>query len=156
MKRCRTGVGGEIGPLVALLPDVRKESDKSDPDTFIARLAASQHGIVTTAQLRASGISFPGINRRVQTARLHRLHRGVYAVGHRRLSKEGRWMAAVLACGPGAVLSHLSAAELWRIRRRAGRASVDHGESVASHVTVPTTSGKAARRDRASPFRHPD
>ena len=49
---------------------------------------------------------------------LHRLHRGVYAVGHRPLTDEGRWMAAVLACGEGAVLSHQAAGELWGLRRR--------------------------------------
>ena len=51
----------------------------------------------------------------MRAGRLHRVHRGVYAVGHPGLSSEGRWMAAVLACGDGAVLSHRSAAELWEL-----------------------------------------
>jgi hypothetical protein len=55
------------------------------------------------------------IVRRTQKGLLHRIHRGVYAVGHPGLSGEGRWMAAVLACGEGAVLSHRSAAALWTI-----------------------------------------
>ena len=76
---------------------MRKKGDKSGPDAFIAGLAARQHGVVSTAQLRSAGISFPGINRRLETARLHRIHRGVYAVGHDRLSDHGLWMAAVLA-----------------------------------------------------------
>jgi len=126
---------------------VRKKGDKSGPDAFIAGLAARQHGVVSTAQLRSAGISFPGINRRLETARLHRIHRGVYAVGHDRLSERGRWMAAVLACGDGAVLSHLSAAGLWGIRRRIRRVSESggRGESDPMHVTVPSTAGKKRR-----------
>jgi very-short-patch-repair endonuclease len=64
------------------------------------------------------------IDRRVRRGRLHVVHRGVYAVGHRVLSPRGRWMAAVLAAGPGAVLSHRSAAALWGIRPTS-RARVD-------------------------------
>ena len=51
---------------------------------------------------------------------LHRVHAGVYAVGHPRLTQEGRWMAAVVACGQGAVLSHLDAAVLWGFYDRLG------------------------------------
>jgi very-short-patch-repair endonuclease len=57
------------------------------------------------------------IEHRVATGRLHLISRGVYAVGRRDLTPHGRWMAAVLACGDGAVLSHRSAAELWGIAR---------------------------------------
>ena len=52
---------------------------------------------------------------------LHRVHRTVYAVGHRGLTADGRLMAAVLACGPGAVVSHRSAARLWGVRRSSSR-----------------------------------
>ena len=62
------------------------------------------------------GWSEEEIDWRIRTGRLHRLHGGVYAVGHRMVSREGRWMAAVLAAGPEAVLSHWSAAALWMIR----------------------------------------
>jgi len=82
-------------------------------DVLLARLAANQHGVVSLEQLRAIGISSHAIAHRVRIGRLHRIHRGVYAVGHARLSNEGRWMAAVLACGYGAALSHRSAAALW-------------------------------------------
>jgi very-short-patch-repair endonuclease len=75
--------------------------------------------------------------RRTRKALLHRIHRGVYAVGHAGISNEGRWMAAVLACGEGAVLSHRSAAALWTI---APPPSV-------IEVTVP---GNAGRRPRNS------
>jgi very-short-patch-repair endonuclease len=57
------------------------------------------------------------VRRRVEAGRLHRLHRGVYAVGHRSLSWRGRWLAAVLAAGDGAVLSHASAVALWEFLR---------------------------------------
>jgi very-short-patch-repair endonuclease len=74
---------------------------------------------------------------REELANLHRIHRGVYAVGHRALSSEGRWIAAVLACGPGAVLSHRSAAALWEI------APIPTGQV---EVTVPTRAGRRSRR----------
>jgi very-short-patch-repair endonuclease len=84
-------------------------------DLVIARIAARQHGVVSTAQLRAARIGHQGIYRRSKAGRLHRLHRGVYAVGHTRLTFEGRCMAAVLALGEGSVVSHSSAAALWRL-----------------------------------------
>jgi very-short-patch-repair endonuclease len=125
-----------------------KERDKSRPDSAIARIAANQHGVVTTEQLLSAGLLSSGITDRLSTGRLHRIHRRVYAVGHRRLSDRGRWMAAVLACGEGAVLSHLSAAELWGIHRRVRRLSDVGGrtEVVDVHVTVPSTAGIRRRR----------
>ena len=88
---------------------------RANPDRLIARIAGRQHGVVTVAQLSRAGIGKDGITRRLRCGRLYRLHRGVYAVGHMALSSEGRWLAAVLACGEGAVLSHRSAAGLWRL-----------------------------------------
>src|SRR4051794_35594732 len=88
-----------------------------DPgDQAIAKLAGRQHGVVARDQLRDLGFGAKAIDHRVARGRLHVIHRGVYAVGHRSLSPRGRWMAAVLACGPDAVLSHRSAAALWGIR----------------------------------------
>jgi predicted transcriptional regulator of viral defense system len=75
-----------------------------------------QHGVVATWQLLALGLTMGSIRARVANGRLHRVHRGVYAVGHRRLTVKGRMMAAVLACGPDAVLSHRSAISLWELR----------------------------------------
>ncbi len=83
----------------------------------IAAIAARQHGIVTAAQMRTAGFDESAVYRAMAAGRLHRLHRGVYAVGHRSLSWRGRWMAAVLAAGDGAVLSHASAAALWEFLR---------------------------------------
>src|SRR5215207_583671 len=82
-------------------------------DRRLAELASRQHGVVSRAQLSMLGFDRGAIDRRVQSARLHRLYRGVYAVGHTVLTRDGRWLAAVLASGDGAVLSHRSAAELW-------------------------------------------
>src|SRR3954451_9513663 len=64
------------------------------------------------------------IDRRLAAGRLHVIHRGVYAVGHPRIPQEGRWLAAVLACGHGAVLSHRSAAALWGLRPYSGNPQV--------------------------------
>jgi hypothetical protein len=58
--------------------------------------------VARTGQLLLAGLSEAGVQRRVRAGRLHRIHRGVYAVGHSGLSNEGRWIAAVLACGDGA------------------------------------------------------
>jgi very-short-patch-repair endonuclease len=82
----------------------------------VAALAERQHGVVSRAQLAEIAFGRDTIDRRVAAGLLHPVHRGVYAVGHRRLTREGAWMAAVLAAGPGAVLSHRSAAALWGIR----------------------------------------
>lgn len=79
----------------------------------LARLSERQHGIATRRQLRAIGYSNPAITRAAKAGRLHRVHRGVYAVGRNDLSDHGRCIAAVAACGPDALLSHTSAAWLW-------------------------------------------
>jgi len=85
-------------------------------DTLMVRLAAHQHGVVARRQLLALGISGRQIDLREQRGILRRQYRGVYAVGHEQLRPEGRRLAAVLACGVGAVLSHRSAATHWRVR----------------------------------------
>ncbi|HEX6152170.1 MAG TPA: type IV toxin-antitoxin system AbiEi family antitoxin domain-containing protein [Solirubrobacterales bacterium] len=79
----------------------------------MADLAEAQHGVVSFRQLRQLGFSKGHISRAYEADRLRRIHRGVYAVGHARISPHGRCMAAVLACGAGTVLSHHSAAWLW-------------------------------------------
>jgi hypothetical protein len=83
------------------------------PDSRVAEIAARQHGVVTIGQLAECGCDRWVVQRRVRAGRLHRLHRGVYAVGHTAVSLRGRWLAAVLASGEGALLSHRSAAALW-------------------------------------------
>jgi very-short-patch-repair endonuclease len=85
-------------------------------DRAIAALAARQYGVVSGGQLRALGLGTGAIKHRTAVGRLQPLHRGVFAVGHRALRSEAWWMAAVLAAGEGAVLSHRSAAALWGMR----------------------------------------
>jgi hypothetical protein len=87
-------------------------------DPLVAKLAAGQWGIVSLEQLFACGLSYRQVEVRVRRGQLHPLYRGVYAVGHRNLTREGRFLAAVTACGPGAVLSHYSAAALHELARR--------------------------------------
>ncbi|HEU0023772.1 MAG TPA: type IV toxin-antitoxin system AbiEi family antitoxin domain-containing protein [Thermoleophilaceae bacterium] len=86
-----------------------------DVDLALAELAR-RHGVVARRELIALGATPEGIDVRREAGRLHVLHRGVYAVGHRAVTRRGGWMAAVLAGGPEAVLSHHAAAALWRIR----------------------------------------
>ncbi|HET7506727.1 MAG TPA: type IV toxin-antitoxin system AbiEi family antitoxin domain-containing protein [Solirubrobacterales bacterium] len=99
----------------------------------VAKIAARQHGVATRRQLEAAGLGTKAITGQVRSGRLHRLHRGVYAVGHRAPSWHGRWMAAVLACGDGAVLSHHSAAALWKLLKPI---------QGPIHVSIPTTHGR--------------
>lgn len=77
-------------------------------------LAEQQHGVVSSDQLREVGYTRQAIHHRIRTGRLHPLHRGIYAVGRSHVTDHGRWMAAILAC-PGSVISHSSAAALWRM-----------------------------------------
>jgi very-short-patch-repair endonuclease len=95
----------------------------SPPQRAVAELAQRQWGVVARRQLDALGLGGSVRSWRAN-GRLHEIHRGVYAVGHRVLSVNGHLMAAVLACGPGAVVSHRSAAALWGIRRT-DRARID-------------------------------
>lgn len=97
-------------------------------DAWISELATRQHGVVAWFQLRDAGITRGFVDFRLAERRLHVIHRGVYAVGHRALTPEGRLLAAVLALGPHAVLSHRSAAEHWGLL---------HGTASVTHVTVP-------------------
>ena len=107
------------------------------PDLTVARIASKQHDVVSIAQLLAAGLTRPGVKRRVRAGRLHRVLRGVYAVGTPALTREGRWMAAVLACADGAVLSHESAAPLW---------SISPTSPPWAHVTVPGNGGRRRRK----------
>ncbi|HEV7774936.1 MAG TPA: DUF559 domain-containing protein [Conexibacter sp.] len=88
----------------------------SHTDCAIAALAARQWGVVARGELLDAGLSRKIVANRVRSGHLLRLHPGVYAVGHARLRREGRWLAAVLAVGPGAVLSHRDAAGLHDLR----------------------------------------
>jgi len=112
-------------------------SNKLDRATVeLGVLAGRQHGVVTAAQLSALEISRATIAEWTRRGRLHRLHRGVYAVGHTAPSEGQRFMAAVLACGKGATLSHGSAAVLWGFLKPL---------QGPVHITSPSTSGRIQR-----------
>jgi len=125
------------------------ESDASPLiDAAIARLAARQLGLVAVWQLAELGIGRGAIELRVGQGRLHRVHRGVYLVGHSVLPLNALELAAVLACGPGAVASHHSAAGLWSMVKRV--ASVD------VRVTVPGRRVRSRKGIRAFTVKHLD
>lgn len=109
-------------------------------------LAARQHGVVSRAQLVAIGLSQSGIDRRLRTARLHALHRGVFAVGHASVTADGRLLAATLAAGAGAAISHATAADLHGLRLTSS--SSIH---VVSPRNVPARPGIVGHRSRSLP-----
>ena len=74
-----------------------------------------QHGVISRRQLLEFGLTSKAIKHRLRIGKLRSVARGVYAVGRPELTREGHWMAAILSCGDGAVLSHSSAAALWEI-----------------------------------------
>lgn len=111
--------------------------ENAPTDRLVAQIATRQHGVVTVSQLQGIGLDKSAISRRVTSGRLHRVHRGVYAIGHPPVNHHGWWMAAVLAGGEGAALSHASAAALWGLLRPI---------SGPIDVSVPHHSGRARRR----------
>lgn len=102
-------------------------------DRAVARLAGRQHGMVARWQLLELGLTESMVKTRLRHGALHRFHRGVFAAGHRAITMESRWMAAVLACGPQAVLSHRSAGHLWGLVPRS---------RIVPEVTRPGRAGK--------------
>lgn len=115
---------------------MREESSSEARSRAIAELATRQHGVLSSRQLVALGWSTSAIGRLVAAGRLHRLHHGVYAVGHPVVSAYGHRLAAVLACGVGALASHITAAAIWGLRAGAGR---------VVHVTLDAGRGRGTR-----------
>jgi len=100
-------------------------------------IADRQHGVITRGQLEALGLSAAAVTRWARNGRLRRMYPGVYAVGHAVLVPDGRRLAAVLACGGDAVLSHCDAGAVWNVcAARGGR----------FHVTVPPDGARRGRR----------
>jgi hypothetical protein len=108
--------------------DAANRNPDTTPDVAVRDLAADQWGVLDTGDLRACGLSAGAVMRRCRRGTLRVVHPGVYATGP--LVLHGRLLAAVKACGPGAVLSHRSAAALWRL--------IEWDESWLPEVTVPT------------------
>jgi predicted transcriptional regulator of viral defense system len=106
-------------------------------DAALAALAGGRHAVFGLDELRALGLSTSAVHKRTASGRLHRCHRGVYSVVPLPLlTRKGHWMAAALACGPGAVVSHVQAAALHGLRPT---------EASRIHVTVPG-GGRRCRR----------
>jgi len=120
---------------VAYEPPLHRGQSSNTPslDAALAELATGQHGLTRLAQLLALGLDRRAVSRLVRAGRLHRIHRGVYAVGHVALSREGEWLAAVFASGAGAALCARSAAELWGVSRK----RVAHAEIVVPRQRRP-------------------
>ncbi len=145
-------------------------------DKPLAGEATGQGGLVSLDQLRDLGVSRRAAAYRAEEGRLHRVHRGVYAVGHRSIGRTGLLRAAVLACGEGAVVSHGTAAALWGIRDfwprlidlivpgqtgrkiddvRAHRCRYPTPEEIMSRAGVPCTTPARTLVDVAGIYRRP-
>jgi predicted transcriptional regulator of viral defense system len=122
---------------------VEQQSHAARRDRVLAAFAARQYGVVARRQLLDAGLTAELVRTRVDAGLLVPLHRGVYAVGHCSLRREGHWLAAVLAVGPGAVLSHREAAALHALRP-ADRPTVD--VTVAAQRRVPGVRVHRVRR----------
>jgi hypothetical protein len=123
------------------------------PDARAAELAQRDWGVVSRDESRACGLTDRMIAARVRAGRLHRVHLGVYAVGHPGLTMRGRFLAAVKACGEGSVLSHVSAATLWELLPYDPRRDTDviaPGKRRTRGITVHRTRNEpeAVRYDR--------
>lgn len=127
----RTAPPTEAGQTPAEIRPESAQLGSNRSDRALAEQALGQHGVLTLAQLEALGLSPRAIRHRAASGRLTRVHTGVYAIG--RPGCRGRWMATVLACGAGTMLSHRSAAALWGF--------ADDGVRV--DVTVPGRAGRS-------------
>lgn len=136
-----SGLGGGRIPVASCL--VRPvDAQHRTAEQELARLAGAAHGVVTRSQLLAAGLTSEQIASRLRRGVLLREHRGVYRVGHRAPSPEARYLAAVLACGPGAMLCGAPAGRLWGVVK---------GDWPAPEVVAPTerrVAGVVTRRSR--------
>jgi predicted transcriptional regulator of viral defense system len=124
------------GPISGAIEGISARRLPDSLDGSIGELAAAQHGLISLEQLGSLGLTETAVHQRADAGKLHRVHQGVYAVGHVPQTREARYMAAVLACGPEAVLSHRSAADLLGIKE-SRRARID--------VTAPGRRGRSPR-----------
>jgi very-short-patch-repair endonuclease len=113
----------------------RRRGSSARWDAEIARIAGLQHGVVSLDQLRSLGVGRKTAHERVRCGVLHVVHEGVFAVGHPQLTREGGYLAAALACGPAALLSHRSAAVLWGLLEQR-----KHGQDI--DVMAPNRRGR--------------
>ena len=142
---------------MSLVPTLREEETSigggtlAGRDLRVAAAAQVRLGLVTGEQLEALGYSTSAIARAVRRGRLHPRYRGVYSVGHTVLRREAYWLAAVLACGSTAVLSHRSAAVLWTCVHRRAHVSTSAFACVATRRAPSTCITRAACSRTKSP-----
>lgn len=126
--------GATRAPAAAIVGRVGGGWQESSPrEGLLAIQAGRQHGLVTTRQIKGTGLTQTAIDKRVASGRLFRIHRGVFSLTPPPLTKHQVWLAAVLASGPNALLSDISSAELC------GYADTS---SLIAHVAVPEGSGR--------------
>jgi very-short-patch-repair endonuclease len=130
--------------------DDYERTSQSQHDWAVAALADRQHGVVAVWQLLAIGLGEGAIRYRAKVGRLHRIHQGVYAVGYRKLTRQGHRMAAVLACGPDAVLSHRSAAAHWGIGSASYKTDVTTPQTKQSRTTIRAHTSRLHQEDRTT------
>jgi very-short-patch-repair endonuclease len=130
--------------------DDHERKSQSHADHVLAALADRQHGVVAVWQLAAIGLGEGAIRYRAKVGRLHRIHHGVYAVGYRKLTRQGHRMAAVLAYGPDAVLSHRSAAAHWEIGQASYKTDVTTAQSKRSRKTIRAHASNLHPEDRTT------
>ena len=136
MSTRRDSAGRERSPRseieIEIADTSRPQSQSRRSEVALRELAQDQHGVLTSAQLSETGLGPRAARHRVAVGRLRRLQRGVFAV--ETPTVKSTWMAAALVAGPGALLSHRSAAALW------GLISARPGEMVS--VTLPRSPGR--------------
>jgi very-short-patch-repair endonuclease len=135
--------------------DVRRHSDGKDASPLIVALAERQYGVVARRQLQEHGMHRWTVDKALARRHLLPLHRGVFAVGHRVLTYRGRWMAAVLACGPEAVISHHAAAALHDLRPLPQGAIDVTAPTHRRHEGIRTHISRVARDERTEIDRIP-
>ena len=123
-----------------------RSKTRNGRDQRLAEISTEQGGVVSLEQLEESGVSRYSASRRSGQGSLHRIHRGVYLVGHRSISSDARLRAALLACGDGAVISHGTAAAFWGLR---------DGWPTLIDVTVPGQGGRKLAGIRCRRCRYP-
>lgn len=133
-----------------VLPPERDALSSERATALIRELAERQHGVVARRQLLDFGLGRGLIRDRVRGGRLVQLHRGVFALGHRRIGLHGEWMAAVLAAGPAAVLSHGSAAHLWDLRRSRGAIEITRPSGGVGRMGIRVRQAKLPAQDTTS------
>jgi len=130
-----------------VLPTERDALASERATALIRELAERQHGVVARRQLLEMGLGSGLIRDRVRGGKLIQLHRGVFALGHRRIGLPGEWIAAVLAAGPAAVLSHGSAAHLWDLRRSRGAIEITRSSGGIGRTGIGIYQAKLLPRD---------